>query len=438
MLLSGHGMVTGDVIASTVSEFQTPFYLYDEALILEKCNQVLSMPNAYGLGVSYAMKANPNMAILQLLHKQGCHIDASSLNEVRRAYLAGIPYKDIMLTTQEVPMGNDREAMEQMILEGLKYNVCSLRQLKLIADFASQKNIKLSMRIHPGVGTGESESRNTGDKYASFGVHITELDDAMKFANEKGLVFDTVHNHVGSGGDPDEWRDSIDRELDFVEKWFPKATTINFGGGFKEARMPDEYAADIDKLGKYATEHLEAFYQKTGRKLVMEIEPGTFMIANAGYLVTTVIDKKQTGEDGFRFLVLDGGMESNTRPLLYGSQHPFYVVAHDGEILSSEFDLYDLDPEQDQRVVVGRCCETGDSQCLDDHGHIVPRVMADPEIGDHVVIGGSGAYCSGMALHNYNSYSQTPEILFKVSGETQIVRKKQTVEQMIQNEVPLK
>jgi len=437
MLISGSGKVTDKVICNAAAQFSTPFYLYDESIIVEKCNNVLSMPNAYGLNVSYAMKANSNKAILQLIHKLGFKIDASSLNEARRAHLAGIPLNRIMLTTQEVPQNEDRQALEEMILQGLKYNVCSLRQLYLIAHFASQNNINLAMRVHPGVGTGESVTRNTGDKYSCFGVHLSDIDQALQYAFAKGLKFDIVHTHIGSGGNQIEWRNNIDRELGFVEKYFPDATVVNFGGGFKEARMPDETASDIYDLGLYAKHRLEEFYKKTGRKLIMEVEPGTYIVANAGYLVSKVLDIKKTGPEGFEFLVLDGGMESNARPLLYGSRHPFYVVSKQGQLLSSEFDLSGFDKEKDLRVVVGRCCESGDSQCLDEKGNIIPRVMANPEIGDFVIIGGTGAYCSTMSPYNYNSYVQTSEILLRVNGDMQIIRKPQTLQQMVINELPL-
>ena len=437
MLLSGNGKVTDKIIVDAVKQFRSPFYLYDESVILEKANTVLSMPNAYGLNVSYAMKANSNKAILQLLHNQGFKIDASSLNEARRAFLAGIPLNKIMLTTQEIPLDNERRDLEQMVMNGLKYNVCSLRQLQLISDFAAKHQISLAMRVHPGVGTGESVTRNTGDKYSCFGVHLTDIEKALQYAKTKAIKFDIVHTHIGSGGSPEEWRNNIERELGFVEQYFPDATIVNFGGGFKEARMPDESASDIHELGLYAKNRFEEFYEKTGRKLTMEVEPGTYMMANAGYLVSTVLDIKQTGSDGFEFMILDGGMESNARPLLYGSRHPFYVVSQKGQLLSSEFELNGFDKEKDSRVIVGRCCESGDSQCLDETGNIVPRVMAKPAIGDFVAIGGAGAYCSSMSPYNYNSYVQAPEILLRTNGHMRVIREPQTLQQMIENELPL-
>lgn len=422
------------LFALAAKEFGTPVYVYDEATLIEKCKAVLAMPNAFGLHVRYAMKANPNRALLRIVDKQGLHIDASSLNEARRAHMAGIALSKIMLTTQEVPEGNDRAALEEMLLGGMKYNVCSLRQLREVSAFAKEHDIPLSMRIHPGVGAGESATRNTGDDYSCFGVHRKDLEEALAFAREHGLRFTGVHTHIGSGGKPKVWRENIDRELLFVKQYFQDALTVSFGGGLKEARMPDETAAHIEELGLYAKQRVEEFFEETGRKLMMEIEPGTYVMANCGFLVTQVVDKKSTGENGFLFLIANGGMEVNTRPLLYGSRHPFYVIARDGKLLSSDFEAETL-AGQDELVLVGICCESGDSQSLDEAGQIVPRRMAEPEIGDFVVIGGAGAYCSAMSPFNYNSHTQIPEVLLKTSGEFSLIRRRQTLEQIVENEI---
>ncbi len=437
MKLLEHGGVTAEIIAEAARRFPTPFYLYDEKTILKKCQDVLRMPNAFGLKVSYAMKANANRALLQLITGLGLDLDLSSVYEGQRAHAAGVPYNRMMLTTQDVPQGELRRQMEQMILQGMKYNVCSRRQLELIADFACENDVRLCMRIHPGVGSGETVTRNTGDKYSCFGIHQNDLEACLDFADKKGLVFDEVHTHIGSGGDPELWKENIDRELGFVERFFPQVQTVNLGGGFKEARMPDEKPADIQALGRYAEKRFLEFYRRTGRRLRMAVEPGTYIVANAGFLVTTVLDKKSTGEDGFNFLIVDGGMETNTRPLLYGSRHPFYVISKSGKLLSSEFDLSKLYPESDYRVVVGRCCESGDSQSLDAQGHIIPRLMADPDLGDYLVVGGAGAYVSYMTLVNYNSYLQPAEVLLRLNGELQLIRRRQTLEQMTANEMPL-
>jgi len=420
------------VFVQAAAQYGTPVYVYDEVMIRDRCRKTRSMPNPYGLTVRYAMKAQSTRAILQVIHSEGLCIDASSLNEVRRAVLADIPPKNIILTTQEVPMGADRSELEMLIRQGLRYNVCSLQQLALISDFAAAENILLSIRIHPGVGTGETATRNTGDNYSCFGVHLSDLKEALRLAGEKGLTFQQVHVHIGSGGDPEKWRENIDLQLGIVEAHFPKATSVSFGGGLKEARMPEESVADIEALGAYAKARLEDFAARTGRRLKMEIEPGTYIMANSGYAVTSIIDKKRTGPGGLNFIIADGGMEINARPLLYGSEHPFYLISQDGTLISSEFTLpSDLEHEA---VIVGKCCESGDAQSLDFDGVSKPRRMGTPQIGDLVVIGGTGAYCSAMTPFNYNSHLQAPELLADQKGALRCIRVRQSMEQLIANE----
>jgi len=433
-ILNKFSRLTSSIVLKAVDLFSSPIYLYDEQSIISNCNALQSMPNAYGLTTRYAMKANSCRSILQIINKQGFQFDASSMNEIRRAHLAGIEYKKIILTTQEVPIAAERQELEYMIMQGLKYNVCSLRQLYLIGDFASKNNVNLAIRVHPGIGSGESATRNTGDNYSCFGIHLSNIEQAIGYAEKEGISFDHVHVHIGSGADSEVWRNNIDLELCILEKYFPKANTISFGGGLKVSRMPDEKTADIQELGEYAKRKIIQFYQKTGRKLKMEIEPGTYVVANSGYAVTQVIDKKKTGNDGLNFIIVNGGMEINARPLLYASRHPFYIISKDGSLLSSEF-AEDISTYDFKAAIVGRCCESGDSQCLDREGVSIPRKMAEPDIGDIVVIGAVGAYCSSMTPMNYNSQLQISEILFTQNGELKEIRKKQTLEQLVANEI---
>ena len=430
--LNNFSNISAAVIAQAAESFGTPVYLYDEALILERCKGCLDMPNAFGLTVRYAMKANSNKTLLKLICGAGLHLDASSLNEVVRAHLAGIPYDHIMLTTQEVYVGADMKKLEELLLQGLKYNACSLRQLKLVGDFAAANGINPGIRVHPGIGSGESATRNTGDDYSCFGIHLSDLAEANQYAQDKGIKFRHIHEHIGSGAESEMWRQNIDLELQIIEDHFPDAETVCFGGGLKEARMPGEKSADVELLGSYAKQRIEDFYARTGRKLKMEIEPGTYIMANSGYAVTRVIDKKNTSRSNF--VITDGGMEINSRPLLYGSKHPIYLVSEDGATLrSSEF--YRDAHNGYQAVVAGKCCESGDCQTLAPEGHSVPRAMAEPEVGDIAVIGGVGAYCSSMAPYNYNSHTQIPEVLFSSDGNLRLIRKRQTLEQILENEI---
>lgn len=421
--------VTGEHIARAARTFGTPLYLYDQALIEAKCAAFLSMPHAFGLTVRYAMKANPNRSLLRLIHAQGIGIDASSLNEALRAELAGIPAGEIMLTSQEVPASTSQAELEGLLLRGMRYNICSLRQLERVGPLAKKYGLDLSIRVHPGEGTGESASRNTGDKYCCFGVHLKDLPRALELTQSWGLRFTQVHTHIGSGGDPEVWRRNVPRQLELVEKFFPDAQSVSFGGGMREARMPDETAEDLESLGTYAKACIEDFQRRTGRSLRMEVEPGTALVANAGFLVLTVLDKKDT--EDLHFLIADGGMDVNSRPALYGSRHPFYMVQPDGAVLSSEYGTL---PDH-RAILVGTCCESGDAQCLDETGHVLARPMGDAQVGDYAVVGGAGAYCAGMSLFNYNSHLQAPEVLLTPAGDLRLIRRRQTLAQVTENEV---
>ncbi|MFO7891998.1 MAG: diaminopimelate decarboxylase [bacterium] len=417
--------------------YGSPLYIYEEETIINNCQELLNMPSGYGLTVRYAMKANSNRSILNLIHKQGLLFDMSSMNEIRRAKHAGIHYDAMLLTSQDLPKDDDYQELKKMIQSGLQYTVCSINQMKKIIPIVLRNGRKVSIRIHPGKGSGVSATRNTGDPYASFGVLQSDLSTVRKLANDYGIKFYRVHVHIGSGSDPGVWKKNIDNTLQWVENFFPDCRIVNLGGGFRVARMPEEKNADITSLGNYAKKKFKYFHDKTGRKLHMEIEPGNYVIANAGYIITKVIDKKFNRKKNFYFIITNGGMESNIRPLMYGALHPIYVISKKGKLLSSEFKTITKGIKKEKCVVVGRCCETGDCQTLNSRGEVAPRLIAEPDLGDWIVIGGTGAYCSSMAPVNYNSYLQPGEVMITRDNKIQLIRRPQTIEQMICNEYNL-
>ncbi|MDR2590671.1 MAG: hypothetical protein LBC71_06775 [Oscillospiraceae bacterium] len=208
--LNDFSKISSNIVGQAANQYSTPLYIYDEALILERCKECIDMPHAYGLIVRYAMKANSNRTLLKLITDAGLHLDASSLNEVIRASIAGVPYEKIMLTTQEVHTGAEREKLEDLLKKGLRYNACSLFQLEMIAPYAAAENIDIGIRIHPGIGSGESATRNTGDDYSCFGIHLSDIKEAHKLAKKYGIKFHHIHVHIGSGADTKIWRQNID------------------------------------------------------------------------------------------------------------------------------------------------------------------------------------------------------------------------------------
>jgi len=125
----------------------------------------------------------------------------------------------------------------------------------------------------------------------------------------------------------------------------PDVTTVNLGGGFKVARAAGEQATDLQECGVPVREELLRFRERHGRALRLEIEPGTYLVANAGAIVATCADVVDTGRDGYVFAKLDTGMTEVTRPSLYGAQHPIDVLA---------------EAPPAQVVFCGPCCESGD------------------------------------------------------------------------------
>lgn len=125
-----------------------------------------------------------------------------------------------------------------------------------------------------------------------------------------------LHTHIGSGSDPEVWAKVSKMSLELCHH-FPDAHTLNLGGGFKVGRMQDESDADLDNIGHQVRENFEAFAQSTGRKLKLEIEPGTYLVANSASLVTQIHDIVDTGEAGYTFLKVDSGMTEVARPTLY-------------------------------------------------------------------------------------------------------------------------
>lgn len=396
------------------ARFGTPCYVYDEAQLVRAAREALAFPAPFGLTLRYAMKANPSARILALFRDLGLDIDASSEWEVERARRAGFAPDRIQLTSQ-MPARRLGELVER----GVLVNACSLHQLEQLA--AASPGRAVGIRVNPGLGSGATNRTNTGGPAASFGIWHAYLADALAIAARHDVTIARLHTHIGSGSDPAVWTRVARLTLEIAER-LPGVHTVNLGGGFKVARMPDETATDLAAVGGVVRDALEAFAARTGRRLRLEIEPGTYLVANAGVVLATCVDVVDTGPAGYRFAKLDAGMPEVTRPAMYGAQHPVTVLAAERPTAPVVF--------------VGPCCESGDilTPAPGDPEGLAPRDVPLPAIGDLVVIGGAGAYCASMATINYNSYPQAPEVLRRQDGTFELIRRRQTLDQVLANE----
>lgn len=411
----------------------SPLYAYSAEKLTEAAQDCLAFPNAYGLTVRYAMKASPNQSILKLFSSMGIHIDASSGFEVRRAMSAGIPADHISLSSQELP-ADFHELMDM----GVKVNACSVSQLERIGMHYSGKQQKVGIRVNPGVGSGGFSSSSTGfsktnvgGPASSFGIWHELLDEGAAvptIVDKYGLVVERIHTHIGSGSDPDIWQSVAVRSLSFCKLW-DSVETLNLGGGYKVGRNPGEPTTDLQQIGQPVTAEFEKFAQENdGRQLRLEIEPGTYLVAMAGALVSTIQDKVTTSDHVF--LKLDAGMTDVLRPSLYGAVHPMTLLPGSG-------DEADVGSEEESVVVVGHCCESGDLMTPKpgEPEALAERLLRKASIGDILVMDGSGAYCAGMSTKNYNSFPEAPEVLVDANGKPHVIRQRQSLEQIYQNEV---
>ncbi len=400
-------------------DFGTPAYIYDERTLKAQAAKALAFPNSFGLTVRYAMKASPNAAILRIFDACGLHFDASSGWECDRAVKAGIDPAKISLSTQEMP---SREDFARLHKSGIRFNACSLSQLETFGELFPGG--QLGVRFNPGLGSGGTSKTNVGGPGSSFGIWHESIPAVREIVARFKLRVIRIHTHIGSGSDPAVWQKTADLSLNMVRQ-FTDVTTLNLGGGYKVGRMADEKTTDLQKIGEPILQKFLDLQKETGRPIRLEIEPGTFLLANSCSLLTTIQDIVSTGHEGHHFLKLDSGMTEILRPALYAAQHPLVVLPQKETAQTVPY------------IVVGHCCESGDllTPAPGDSGELAERELPQAQVGDLCVVEGAGAYCSALSAKNYNSFPEAPEVMLRENGEAVLIRRRQTLEQIIQNEV---
>jgi len=423
-------VITEELAKKLVSYYNTPFFVYSQTLLEQQADKALSFPNAYGLTVRYAMKANSNRNILKIFLNKGIHFDASSGYEAWRAIYSGIPPNKILLTSQQ-PECTEKDGMyvcsltlEDLIKRGVNFNACSLNQLERYGNLFP--NSEVSLRINPGIGSGHSNKTNTGGPSSSFGIWHEQIYEALKLAKKYSLQIIRLHTHIGSGHDPKVWEKVALMSLNSGKKFLDAGhdlRILNLGGGYKVARVNHEKSTDLQECGEAVKQSFINFAAETGRELHLEIEPGTFLVANQGCLITKIIDVKSTPK--YNFIIVDSGMTENTRPSLYGAQHPITIIPQDKT--KRKIKKY---------IVSGHECESGSiwTTAKNDPKSLEPRELLEAKIGDLLVVGGTGAYCSSMSTKNYNSFPEAAEILISKKRKPKMIRIRQTLEQMMENE----
>ena len=411
--------LTPEQVRTVREQFGTPTFVYDELSLERQAQTMLSFPNAFGLTVYYSLKGGANGAIIKLFDRLGLHFDASSIWEALRAMAVGVTPSKILLTAQEVPPD-----FGQYVERGMEYNACSLRQLETYGKQFPGREV--SIRVNPGTGTGFINRLTSGGPRASFGIWYEYLDDVRTLVKKYRLKVKRIHHHIGSGHDPEAWLRIAADTLN-IAKTFGPVSIINLGGGYRVKALRTEHEVDYHDIGERLRRLFGNYATETGVKPRLEIEPGTFLVANCGSLVTSVVDVISTGADGYNFIKLDAGLTEVIRPGFYGSLHPLVGVPATGELRTTAKEY----------LVTGHTCIAGDTLtvAVRDPETFVPQLIAETEPGDLLVVERAGGYCSSMNMKNFNSFPEAPEVLHRKDGRFEVIRKRQTIEQMTENEV---
>lgn len=387
----------------------TPLYIYSTDAIRSRLSALQAALKGMDAGICYAVKANSNGAILRLLGERGAGADIVSGGELQRALRAGIPAQRIVFSG----VGKSAAEIEQALEAGVaRFNLESRAELDLLQVLASKHGAlaRASVRINPDVDALTHAKISTGKSENKFGVSIDEARSWFDASEAWPVVLlDGLHMHIGSQIlSIEPLHQALQRMAAFwreLEAAGHAIASIDVGGGLGVRYREGEQAITADA---YVAEIRAALGGFKGRIL---LEPGRWLLAEAGILLSRVLLEKQ-GE-ARRFLVLDAAMNDLLRPSLYDAWHEIVRV---GDSAGRPQTTYD---------VVGPVCETGDTFAV---GRVLPRCDA----GDLVAILGAGAYGASMAS-SYNSRLLPAEVL--VDGERYaVVRRRQTFDEMIAGE----
>jgi len=393
----------------------TPLYVYSQATL--KTNFSVFNDALQGIDhlICYSVKANSNLAVLNLLFSLGAGADIVSGGELVRCLRAGCDPKKIVFSG----VGKTVCEMELAIKTGiLAFNVESVAELEVLSTIATQlgSNAPVSLRVNPNVDPKTHPYISTGLKKNKFGIDSASAREAYKKAAAlPGISIVGIDCHIGSQlTDTSPFSEALNRITVLVQELEQDGIAIkhvDIGGGLgisygeKDETAPPS-AAD------YGNAVIEALAPLREKGIVLICEPGRSIAGPAGVMVTKMLYSKKNSVK--HFTIVDGAFNDLMRPALYGSFHPIQPITlhNDRSSLLSD--------------IVGPICETGDFLARD-------RELQETLPGEYLSVGAAGAYGFSMAS-NYNTRPRAAEILVNRDSYA-IIRKRETLEQLLENEI---
>ena len=398
-------------LEAVAREIGTPCYVYSSTLIRAQYEQLRTALGKLDARLHYSVKANSAIAILALLRELGAGVDIVSGGELYRSLKAGYNGKDIVFSG----VGKtEREMEEALRAEVLLFNVESEQELHVLDAVARRLGARapVALRVNPEVlvDTPHPYTR-TGEKGMKFGIPFDEaLSVAKVAASLPNVDLLGLDMHVGSQISQFAPYEVGMQRLLHLRREIERETRarlqyLDIGGGLAVTYDAAERAVDVTQFGEVIT----ALVGGAGLKVILE--PGRFLVGNAGVLLTRVLYRKRSG--GKEFIITDAGMTDLLRPSHYNAFHRIEAVNPTGRTTVAD--------------VVGPICESGDFLALD-------RQIDDAQPGDLLAVQSTGAYGFVMAS-NYNSRPRPAEVL--VDGDRfAVITERESYDDLVRNEVP--
>lgn len=398
-------MISKEHLLEMAGEYGTPLYIYHREKIEGQYKKLTTAFSESNTRIFYACKALSNINILKIVQRMGAGLDTVSINEVRLGLKAGFLPNQILYTPNCVHFSELDEAKEL----GVHINIDSI---SILEQFGNKygNTYPVMIRLNPHIMAGGNLKISTGHIDSKFGISIHQLRHIQRVVKTTNLNVEGLHMHTGSEiKDISVFLQALEVMLD-IAAHFPEIKYLDLGSGFKVPYKEDEKATDVDQLGTKLKEALDTYEKETGKKLEVWFEPGKYLVSESGSFLTRVNVIKQT--PATVFAGINTGFNHLIRPMFYDSYHQIVNISN---------------PEGTERIytVVGNLCET-DTFCWD-------RVLNEVREGDYLLFKNAGAYGFEMAS-SFNSRARPAEVLFS-KGKSQLIRKREDLEDLLRNQV---
>ena len=399
--------IAPQVLEELAREHGTPLYI----LNLDIVDQQWSKLSAFD-SIRYAQKAHSGLHLLKWLAKKNAHVDAVSGTEVLKAIHAGFPVEHIELATDVL----DRRSLKVIEEHEVRVNIGTL---SMIPELASTPCRECTLRINPGFGGGHDQKVTTGGSASKHGIWWEELPQAYEMAAASNLTVTGLHMHIGSG----VTLDLLEKQIGFMQDCLYDApetvSRISTGGGLPIPYQPHETEFPVEQWSQAWLEARDRWQRDLNRPIHLEVEPGRFLVAQAGILLTEVRGTKSTPDHDW--IMVDAGFHTLARPMLYGAYHE--VVA-----------LRETSGKSWPQLIAGPLCESGDVLTTGPSGELQPRYLPRQETGDYLALLDVGAYGISMAS-GYNGFDLPAEVTIE-EGQPRLTRARQTPQEQWIQELP--